>query len=99
MDQQVKKIRMSLTPEEVDVVQKYRAKKAKEAAEAALAKKRAECEHDPKYDFRNYKTDYFKCTKCGQQFAGYPDLPHLRKKEEPKHEPKNIDEIDCELML
>ncbi len=58
--------RMTLTDEEVVLVSEHRRQKAHEECEAKQAAIRASCEHDYQFEFQNYKTAYYKCSKCGQ---------------------------------
>lgn len=61
--------RMMLNDEEVELVVEHRLKKEHEKYEADQAAIRAACEHDYQFDFHNYKTTYYKCSKCGQGHA------------------------------
>jgi len=57
---------MTLNDEEVAVITKYRQQRELELYENKQAEIRASCEHNYFFDFINYKTTYYKCSKCGQ---------------------------------
>lgn len=57
--------RMQLNNEEVKVIEDYREARRVEIYHARIAEERANCLHNYEHDFTNYKTSYYKCTKCG----------------------------------
>lgn len=58
---------MTLSDGEVELVLAHRAKIRSDKYEEMVMKKRAECDHEYKFLFQNYKTYYYKCKKCGQE--------------------------------
>lgn len=60
---------MKLSEEEVELVLNFRREKAAKKYYEELKEKRANCNHDYVYQFQNYKTYYYKCSKCGQEEA------------------------------